>query len=54
MINNTPKPGEEAAIPDSERWLHEPEAAARLDRAIGAMHLPPVAADLDALEQALS
>ena len=40
-------------IPDSELWLHQPEAAARLDRAMAAMHEPPVAADLEALEQHL-
>ena len=37
-------------IPDSELWLHQPEAAARLDRAMAAMHEPPVATDLEALE----
>ena len=41
-------------IPDSELWLHEPENAARLDRAIAFMDQPPVEADLDALEQHLS
>jgi len=40
-------------IPDSELWLHQPEAADRLDRAMAAMHEPPVAADLEALEQHL-
>ena len=41
-------------IPDSELWLHQPEAYARLDRALLAMTEPPTAADLDALEQHLS
>ncbi|MFY9251282.1 MAG: hypothetical protein WAO48_09020 [Vulcanococcus sp.] len=41
-------------IPDSELWLHEPKNAARLDRAMTFMHQPPVAADLDALEEHLS
>jgi hypothetical protein len=40
-------------IPDSELWLHQPEAAGRLDRAMAAMDKPPLAADLDALEQHL-
>jgi hypothetical protein len=40
-------------IPDSELWLHQPEAAARLDRAMAAIDQPPLAADLDALEQHL-
>ena len=40
-------------IPDSELWLHQPEAAARLDRAIAAMDQPPLATDLEALEQHL-
>ena len=54
MNNNAPQPEADAAIPDSERWLYEPKAQARLDRAIAAMYQPPVEADLDALEQALS
>lgn len=37
-------------IPDNELWLHQPEAAARLDRAMAAMTAPPEQADLDALE----
>lgn len=41
-------------IPDSELWLHQPEASARLDRALAAIDQPPVAADLEALEQHLS
>lgn len=41
-------------IPDAELWLHQPEAAARLDRALSAIDQPPVAADLDALERHLS
>lgn len=40
-------------IPDSELWLHQPEAATRLDRAMAAMHQPPRIADLEALEQHL-
>jgi hypothetical protein len=40
-------------IPDSELWLHQPEASARLDRALLAMTEPPSTADLDALEQHL-
>lgn len=42
------------AIPDSELWLHQPEAATRLDRAMASMAEPPENADLDALEQLLS
>ena len=41
-------------IPDSELWLHHPKASARLDRALAAIDQPPVAADLEALEQHLS
>jgi len=41
-------------IPDVERWLHQPEASARLDRALAAMDQPPVGADLEALERHLS
>jgi len=40
-------------IPDSELWLHQPEATARLDRAMAAMDQPPLATDLEALEQHL-
>ena len=40
-------------IPDSELWLHQTEASARLDRAMAAMDQPPLTADLDALEQHL-
>jgi hypothetical protein len=40
-------------IPDSELWLHQPEAAARLDRAMAAMGEPPGGTDLDALEHHL-
>ena len=40
-------------IPDSELWLYQPEAAARLDRAMAAMDQPPCTADLEALEQHL-
>ncbi|MCP9812564.1 hypothetical protein [Synechococcus lacustris] len=41
-------------IPDSELWLHQPEASARLDRALLAIIEPPNVADLDVLEQQLS
>jgi len=41
-------------IPDSELWLHQPQAAARLDRALAGMEHPPAEADLDALERLLS
>ena len=54
MNDNTPTPEGDAAIPESERWLHEPKARARLDQGIAAMHQLPVEADLDALEQMLS
>ena len=41
-------------IPDDERWLHEPEARAKLDRAIEwAKRTPPRETDLDALEAKL-
>jgi hypothetical protein len=40
-------------IPDSELWLHQPEASARLDRALAAIDQPPRESDLDALEQHL-
>ncbi|MCP9909740.1 hypothetical protein KBZ15_07445 [Cyanobium sp. BA20m-p-22] len=40
-------------IPDSELWLYQPEAAARLDRAMAAMDQQPRTADLEALEQHL-
>ena len=40
-------------IPDTELWLYQPEAAARLDRAMAAMDQPPSTADLEALEQHL-
>lgn len=40
-------------IPDSELWLHQPEAAARLDRALAAMDQPASSTDLNALEQHL-
>ncbi len=40
-------------IPDAELWLHQPEAAARLDRAMAAMQEPAVEADLAALERHL-
>ncbi len=40
-------------IPDSELWLHQPDQAARLDRALQAIDQPAQAADLDALERHL-
>ena len=40
-------------IPESELWLHQPKATARLDRALAAMDQPPLAKDLEALEQHL-
>jgi len=41
-------------IPDAELWLHQPEAANRLDRALAAIEQPPSLTDLDALERHLS
>ena len=41
-------------IPDAELWLHQPEAAARLDRALSSMEQPAAESDLDALEHHLS
>ena len=41
-------------IPDSELWLHQPEAAMRLDWALAAMNEPPGGMDLDTLEHHLS
>ena len=41
-------------IPDAELWLHQPEAANRLDRALVAIDQPSSLTDLDALEQHLS
>jgi len=40
-------------IPESERWLHQPDNAARLDRALATIDQPPIEADLDALEDQL-
>ena len=40
-------------IPDSELWLHQPDQAARLDRALRAIDQPAQAADLDELERHL-
>ena len=40
-------------IPDSELWLHQPEAATRLDRAMAAMNQAPSTGNLEALEQHL-
>lgn len=42
-------------IPDNERWLHEPEVKARLDRAIAwAESTEPSETDLDELEARLN
>jgi hypothetical protein len=41
-------------IPDAELWLHQPEAANRLNRALSAIDQPPSLTDLDALERHLS
>ena len=39
-------------IPDNERWLHEPEVQAKLDRAlVWAAENPPRETDLDELEK---
>jgi hypothetical protein len=40
-------------IPDSELWLHQPDQAVRLDRALKTMDQPAEATDLDALERHL-
>jgi hypothetical protein len=41
-------------IPDSERWLHEPETKAKIDRAIAwAESHPPQETDLNELEERL-
>ena len=40
-------------IPDSELWLHQPEANARIDRAMAAMNQQPSTGNLEALEQHL-
>ena len=41
-------------VPDNERWLHEPEAQAKLDRAIAwADANPPKSTDVAALEKAV-
>ena len=42
-------------VPDNERWLHRPQAAADLERALGwAQANPPTDAGLDALLERLS
>lgn len=42
-------------IPDNERWLHEPDVKARLDRAMEwAANTPPADSDLDELEERLN
>ena len=46
-------PPSENLVPESERWLHEPQAASRLDRAIAAMNQPPKEVNLDELEEQL-
>ena len=40
-------------IPDSELWLHQPDQAKRLDRALHSMQQAPSQADLDELERHL-
>ena len=48
----TVKEGE--LIPDSERWLHEPEARAKLDRAIARAEREPLReTDLQELKEKL-
>ena len=46
-------PPSEYLIPESEQWLHEPQAASRLDLALAAMNQPPKEVDLDGLEEQL-
>ena len=41
-------------IPDSELWLHQPQAAARLDRALTSIDQPATETDLSVLETHLS
>lgn len=42
----------EEVIPDNERWLHQPQARAKLDRALAwAETTPPAMTDLDELER---
>jgi len=41
-------------IPDSELWLHQPEVAARLDRALADIDQPAAESDLSVLEQHLN
>ena len=41
-------------IPDSELWLHQPQAAARLDRAMADIDQPAAESDLSVLEQHLN
>ena len=43
----------ENLIPESEQWLHEPQVASRLDRALAAMNQPPKEVNLDELEEHL-
>ena len=40
-------------IPVSERWLHEEDNSARLDRALAAVVQKPVKTNLDTLEDQL-
>lgn len=59
VLVETPEPGvwlikTASTIPDSELWLHQPPAAARLDRALAALDRPPLETDLEALERHLS
>ena len=46
-------PPSESLVPESERWIHEPEAASRLDHALAAMNQPPKEVNLDELEEQL-
>jgi hypothetical protein len=40
-------------IPDSERWLHEPETRAKLDEAVSWAESTPPSENLDAIEAAV-
>ena len=61
VLIDSPEPGvwvikTAQTIPDDELWLHQPEASARLERAMAAMATLPAdadGADLDALERAV-
>lgn len=58
VLVDRPEPGvwmikSAQTIPDDELWLHQPEAASRLDRSLAAMGAAPEDTDLDALERHL-